>query len=152
MTHNSRRTLSTKVVLGIMALASIGLFVIPDPSKSSATPTRQDNFMGGNPTVLDLEGTQTLRLESPAGSRSNWHSHTDSGQLLMVEEGLGRTQVRGGPIEVARAGEPWYTPAGVEHGHGAAPGEAAVQLTNYAGAVNWLEPVLEDEYMPEVAG
>ena len=43
------------------------------------------------------QGVRTLRLKFPAGSRSNWHSHA-SGQLLMIEEGKGRTQERNGPL------------------------------------------------------
>ena len=55
------------------------------------------NFMGGTPTPVDAAKVRTTRLRFPKGSRSNWHSHT-WGQLLMLEEGTGRTQVRGGPV------------------------------------------------------
>jgi quercetin dioxygenase-like cupin family protein len=46
---------------------------------------RQSNFVG-NPTQMDAKAVRTLRLKFPAGSRSNWHSHSHS-QMLMVEEG-----------------------------------------------------------------
>ena len=43
----------------------------------------------------------------------------------MLEEGRGRTQVRGGPVLETVPGQPWWTAAGVEHWHGAAgPGRA----------------------------
>jgi quercetin dioxygenase-like cupin family protein len=64
----------------------------------------------------------------------------------MVESGRGVTQVRGGPIEVAGPGEPWWTAAGVEHWHGAHPNEDVVQWTFYAGSPTWLEPVLDAQY------
>ena len=50
------------------------------------------NFMGGTPSAADATKVRTTRLRFPKGSRSNWHSHT-WGQLLMLEEGRGRTQV-----------------------------------------------------------
>jgi quercetin dioxygenase-like cupin family protein len=106
---------------------------------------QQSNFMGGTPSQLDAKAIRTLRLKFPAGSRSNWHSHSN-GQLLMLEEGLGRTQDRNGPLLEMRPGEPRYTKAGVEHWHGAAPDQDSVQLTIYEGDVKWLEPVTDAVY------
>jgi quercetin dioxygenase-like cupin family protein len=106
---------------------------------------QQSNFVGGNPTQIDAKAVRTLRLKFPAGSRSNWHSHTH-GQLLMVEEGKSRTQERGGPLLEMGPGQPWFTKAGVEHWHGAAPDQDVVQLTIYEGDVKWLEPVTDAVY------
>ena len=106
---------------------------------------QQSNFVGGTPTQMDAKAIRTLRLKFPAGSRSNWHSHAN-GQLLMIEEGRGRTQDRGGPLLEMTPGVPWYTKAGVEHWHGAAPDQDVVQLTIYEGDVKWLEPVTEAVY------
>ena len=64
----------------------------------------------------------------------------------MIEEGKGRTQVRGGPVLEMSPGQPWWTAAGVEHWHGAAPDQDALQLTIYEGDVKWLEPVTEAQY------
>lgn len=130
--------------LSAMAAGVVGLILI-SVFDVGTTATQQGNFRGGNPSILDLEGVQLLRLEFPAGSRSNWHSHAD-GQLLMVESGRGRTQDRGRPIREMHPGEPWYTPAGVEHWHGAAPDEAVRQWTIYGGEVQWLEGVTDEEY------
>jgi quercetin dioxygenase-like cupin family protein len=111
----------------------------------AAAAGQQSNFAGGTPSQLDAKAIRTLRLKFPAGSRSNWHSHA-SGQLLMVEQGRGRTQERGGPLLEMQPGQPWYTKAGVEHWHGAAPDQDAVQLTIYEGDVKWLEAVPDDVY------
>ncbi len=88
---------------------------------------------------------RAIQLYFPAGTRTNWHSHSD-GQLLMVETGVARAQVRGEPARDITPGEPWWTDPGVEHWHGALPDESVLQLTVYAGHVNWLEPVSDDEY------
>ena len=111
----------------------------------AGTAAQQSNFVGGNPTQMDAKAVRTLRLKFPAGSRSNWHSHSH-GQLLMVEEGRSRTQERGGPLLEMAAGQPWFTKAGVEHWHGAAPDQDVVQLTIYEGEVKWLEPVTDAVY------
>ena len=104
------------------------------------------NFAGGTPSGVDAKAVHTTRLKFPKGSRSNWHTHTN-GQLLMIEEGKGRTQVRGGPLLETLPGQPWWTPANVEHWHGAAPDTDALQLTIYEGDVKWLEPVTDAQYL-----
>jgi len=111
----------------------------------ASAAAQQSNFVGGTPAQLDAKAIRTLRLKFPAGSRSNWHSHA-SGQLLMIEEGKGRTQERNGPLLEMSPGAPWFTKAGVEHWHGAAPDQDVVQLTIYEGDVKWLEAVSDAVY------
>ena len=53
----------------------------------------------------------------------------------MIEEGIGLHQIRGRAIEEFQPGEPFWTPAGVEHWHGAHPEVDALQLTIYEGTV-----------------
>jgi 4-carboxymuconolactone decarboxylase len=130
------------VALSLVAIGTLGLALLPLPEEIGA---RQSNFMGGSPSILDTEGLTVLRLRFPAGVRSNWHSHT-GGQVLMVEEGRGRTQVRGGVVEEALPGQPWYTAPNVEHWHGAAPDADVVQWTVYDSQVTWLEPVTDEQY------
>ena len=126
--------------LVLSAVVSVGLFVV-----IASAAAQQSNFVGGTPAQMDVKAMRTLRLKFPAGSRSNWHSHS-AGQLLMVEEGKGRTQERNGPLLELTPGQPWYTKAGVEHWHGAAPDTDVVQLTIYEGDVKWLEPVTDAVY------
>lgn len=130
--------------LSVAGAGALGLFFMV------ALDAQQSNFMGGNPSVLEPEGVRLLRLEFPAGSRSNWHRHVD-GQLLMVESGRGRTQDRGRPVKEVLPGQPWYTPAGVEHWHGAAPDENMIQWTIYGGEVEWLEGVQDAEYLAPIS-
>ena len=134
------KTLSRlKVLTSVVALGIIGMIA------GAAAQQPQSNFVGGTPTQLDAKAIRTLRLKFVAGSRSNWHSHSN-GQLLMVEEGRGRTQERNGPLLEMGPGQPWFTKAGVEHWHGAAPTQDVQQLTIYEGDVNWLEPVTDAVY------
>ncbi len=105
----------------------------------------QSLFMGGTPRSEDAAAVRTSRLLFPAGSRSNWHSHS-WGQLLMVERGKGLTQERGGSVKEMLPFEPFFTKSGVEHWHGAAPDQDMLQLTIYEGEVKWLEPVQDKEY------
>ena len=80
------------------------------------------------------------------GMRSYWHCHT-GGQIMMLDEGVGRVQQRGGRIRTLHKGDTEYAGPGVEHWHGAAPDQSALQLTIYEGTVKWLEPVSDKEYL-----
>lgn len=124
----------------LTAIVAAGIVVV-----IAGANAQQSNFVGGTPSQLDVKAMRTLRLKFPAGSRSNWHSHA-SGQLLMVEDGKGRTQERNGPLLEMTPGMPWFTKAGIEHWHGAAPDLDVVQLTIYEGDVRWLEPVTDAVY------
>ncbi|GAA0478791.1 cupin domain-containing protein [Streptomyces stramineus] len=54
------------------------------------------------------------------GARTAWHRHPH-GQLLLITEGSGLVQRRGGPVETVRAGERVRVEAGEWHWHGAGP-------------------------------
>ena len=71
----------------------------------SATVAAQSNFVGGEPSRPDSSDIRTLRLRFEPGSRSNWHSHSNW-QILMAEEGRGRTQIRGEEIVELVPGRP----------------------------------------------
>jgi len=149
--HQKSSTLSRTILAGVGMAAAIAAFVVasgrPQPMAAQSAPQQAPSrFMGGNPTVEEIGDIRTQLLRFPAGSRSNWHSHVGGGQLLMLQEGRALTQVRGQPVYEMRPNEPWYTPEGVEHWHGARPDEAALQLTIYGGTVNWLEPVEDAAY------
>jgi quercetin dioxygenase-like cupin family protein len=143
MVPRRRRPTRLHVLLSLIAVLALAwTFTGPD---SGTVAAQQSNFMGGNPTRMDSAKVSTLRLKFPAGSRSNWHTHS-WGQLLMVEEGRGRTQERGKPVREVLPWQPWFTAAGVEHWHGAALDQDMVQMTIYEGDVKWLEPVGDKEY------
>ncbi len=115
-------------------------------TQSDLVFAQSSNFQGGSPEVSATPDMRNIRILFPAGVRSSWHAHT-WGQLLMIEEGIGLHQIRGRVIEEFHPGEPFWTPAGVEHWHGAHPDVDAHQLTIYEGDVEWLDPVTDEQYM-----
>lgn len=84
------------------------------------------------------------------GARSNWHTHP-LGQTLIVTAGCGWTQCEGEPIVEIRAGDVVWCPPGHKHWHGASPTTSmthiAVQESVNGVAVNWLEPVTDEQYL-----
>lgn len=83
------------------------------------------------------------------GARTNWHTHP-LGQMLIVTAGCGRVQKTGEPIEEIRAGDVVIFEPGERHWHGAGPDTAmshiAIQETVDGKAVDWMEPVSEEDY------
>lgn len=84
------------------------------------------------------------------GARTNWHSHP-LGQTLIVTEGVGWTQVEGGPILEFHAGDVLWCPAEHRHWHGATPREGmthiAIQESLNGSPVTWMEKVTDDQYL-----
>lgn len=84
------------------------------------------------------------------GARTAWHKHP-LGQTLIVTEGIGWTQVEGGPILEFHAGDVLLCPADQRHWHGATPHEAmthvAIQETLDGQNVTWLEKVSDEVYL-----
>ena len=93
---------------------------------------------------------QANRVAFEPGARTAWHTHP-MGQALHVEAGLGRVQLKGGPVQEIRPGDSVWIEAGEEHWHGAAPGYTMVHLAIQeadAQGVNvvWLDKVTDEEY------
>ena len=130
-----------------LALAASAIFVWLLVGQQSPTAAAQTNFVGGAPSRPDSSDIRALRLRFEPGSRSNWHSHSNW-QIIAAEEGRGRTQVRGGPMQEMLPGEsPIFAGPGVVHWHGAAPDEHVVQLTFVSGTASWHGPVSDDDYL-----
>ena len=142
MSHNPKKKY-TEIVTSVCAAAVLGAIVLV--SQTDVISAQSSNFQGGSPQVSQTPDMSNIRILFPAGVRSVWHTHT-WGQLLMIEEGIGLHQIRGRNIEEFHPGEPYWTPADIEHWHGAHPEVDALQLTIYEGGVEWLAPVTDDQY------
>jgi quercetin dioxygenase-like cupin family protein len=132
-----RSLVATILVLSTLAIASA--------QQQGGQNSFFNNFTG-EISIVDSSEMRSSRIRFEAGSRTNWHLHSER-QLILIEEGQGRLQEMGGPVIVLEAGEPYYTRAGVPHWHGAAPDEPAVQFSVYSGTLDWQQPVTDQEYL-----
>lgn len=84
------------------------------------------------------------------GARTAWHTHP-LGQTLIVTEGVGWTQVEGGPILEFYAGDVLWCPPDHKHWHGATPHHAmthiAIQEAKDGNNVTWMEKVSDAHYL-----
>lgn len=140
MTRKSRLSVRWAgwLCLGLLAAGS-GLWRI------HAQEQPNPNFTGKVVRIEENSKGTTAHFRFEPGSRTKWHSH-EGGQIILVEEGVGLTQVKGGPVIELHAGEAIYCPPGVVHWHGAAPNQAGVQFNVSRGGITWLEEVSEKDY------
>lgn len=103
------------------------------------------NFTGTIQRLTETPPGLITYIHFDAGARTKWHIH-EKGQLVLVEEGVGLTQEKGGPIIELHAGEVIWCPPGVAHWHGAAPDKGGTQYNVTRGAITWLDPVTDQEY------
>ena len=82
------------------------------------------------------------------GMRSYWHCHS-GGQLLMLDQGVGRIQVRGERMRTLHRGETHFAGSGVEHWHGGAADQSGhfFQTTVGESTTYWMEEVGREDYM-----
>lgn len=84
------------------------------------------------------------------GARTAWHRHPQ-GQTLIVTQGVGWTQMLGGPVLEFRAGDILWCPPNRAHWHGATPQSAmthiAVQERQGGTTATWLHHVTDAEYL-----
>ena len=84
------------------------------------------------------------------GARTNWHTHP-LGQLLIVTSGKGWTQCEGEARVEINTGDAIWCPPNHKHWHGATDATGmshiAIQEMLDGKAVEWLEPVTDEQYM-----
>lgn len=88
------------------------------------------------------------------GARTAWHTHP-LGQTLIVTEGVGWTQIQGGPKLEFHAGDIMWCPPEQKHWHGATPHQAmthiAIQESQNGSPVTWMEHVTDEQYLAETS-
>ena len=151
MSEQQRRRLPYVLALSLLVAGVSGFALLTPPAVDATSVAQQAPVIQGPMQDLDLGNLSIRRFRFPAGSRLGWHTHLDGPQLLMMEDGKGRVQERGGPVVEMLPNEPFVTLAGVEHWHGAAPDEGGVQWNIYdgigvPGSVTWGTPVTDEEY------
>ena len=144
--------------IGVVARAEIGARSGMEVSRSDSRKPMPGpaQFFTGRATITPLfdpkgpsqVGAALVRFEP--GARTAWHKHP-LGQRLVVLEGLGWTQVEGGPVEAFGAGDVVWCPPGVRHWHGATPTTAmahiAIQEAQHGSPVTWMEHVADEVYL-----
>jgi 4-carboxymuconolactone decarboxylase len=89
-------------------------------------------------------GGATVRFE--AGARTAWHRHA-LGQTLVVTDGCGLVQRKGGAIEKICAGDVATTAPMEKHWHGATANSAMAHVAlSESPEVEWLEKVADEDY------
>lgn len=95
-------------------------------------------------------GGAIVRFEP--GARTAWHVHP-LGQTLIVTEGVGWTQIEGGPKLEFYAGDILWCPPEHKHWHGATAHEAmthiAIHESQNGSPVTWMEHVTDEQYLAE---
>ncbi|MEY8337886.1 carboxymuconolactone decarboxylase family protein [Lachnospiraceae bacterium 62-35] len=88
------------------------------------------------------------------GCRNNWHIHhadQGGGQILICVAGQGYYQENGKEVQELHPGDVVNIPVGVKHWHGAAPdswfSHLAVEVPGENSSNEWLEPVMDKEYL-----
>ena len=133
------------VLLWLALALVVSTHWVGEAQQPPAAGADDPRFTGKSTTMEGKELTAARRHFEP-GARSAWHSH-DKGQLLLVEEGRMRTQKKGQAVKELGAGESDYTGPNLVHWHGAAPGQALVQINvGFGGETKWLEKVTDAEY------
>jgi quercetin dioxygenase-like cupin family protein len=125
----------------IAVVLGLGLLLV-----GSSYAQQNPPLFTGKSAVMDGKDLSAARRSFEPGARTYWHSH-DRGQLLLVEDGRMRTQKKGGPMKELGKGESDYTGPNVVHWHGAAPGQALVQINvGFGGDTKWMAEVSDVEY------
>ena len=156
--------------LGALALLSVSLLASTAAAAQARSTPMMEISRGaeletveGSPQYFTGRATITgqFQRESPSrlsgaivrfepGARTAWHRHP-LGQTLIVTEGVGWTQVEGGPVQEFRAGDILWCAPGRKHWHGATPSgpmaHIALQEAKDGSPVTWLEKVADDDYL-----
>ena len=106
---------------------------------------QNSNFTGTVSRVEEGSDGAIAHIRFAPGARTKWHSH-ERGQIILVEKGVARTQVKGGPVIELHAGDTIYAPPGAVHWHGAAPDQECIQYNVTRGMVSWFEEVSDKDY------
>jgi quercetin dioxygenase-like cupin family protein len=152
MTFSRRSEVSTMFdfmrsprVAAAVVLSLIGWAASAQQPATPRAPTAVTANFTGTVMNLDASDVRSVRFQYAAGARSYWHSHAGV-QILALEQGRGRAQVQGQPLQDLVPGRPLQLPAGVPHWHGAAPDQGLVQIATTVGGVTWMGAVSDDEY------
>ena len=96
--------------------------------------------------LADVPRVNAYRVAFQAGARTNWHTHSGT-QLLIILDGVCRLQTDAGAVTEIAAGDVASIDPGERHWHGASDKGPMTHLAvNVASTTSWFEKVTNDEY------
>lgn len=124
------------------------------PPSTAVAPAEWITGAAWGDEIAAPDGASRLRVHSvrfAPGARTVWHRHP-LGQLLLVTDGAGLVQRRGGPVEAIRAGDCVRIAPGDWHWHGATPTTFMTHLAIQEVATDGTDaergsPVTNSEYL-----
>jgi quercetin dioxygenase-like cupin family protein len=133
-------------LLVCIALAwGVSAIWVTNAQQQPAQPGGADTFTGKS-WRNETKGLGLSGRGFEAAARSDWHTH-DAAQLLFVQEGRMRYQVRGQKMTEVGLHGTAYLPGGVPHWHGATPDQALSQVSiTFGPGIKWMEKVGDAEY------
>src|SRR6266446_4962539 len=132
-------------VVSLTVAALSGLCILHAQEKPNTGPPAGGTTTG-TVTMLDPGPKPAIaHARFEPGARTKWHKH-EAGQIILVEEGVAHTQVKGGPVIELRPGDMIYAAPGVWHWHGAAPDRGGVQFNVSRGETTWGDEVTDAEF------
>ena len=126
-------------------------------TRAGTTPSAigPEDWFTGNVRIDGLFGAEGGRHASGGvvtfepGARTRWHTHP-AGQTIIITQGLGWVQREGGGVQEVKPGDVVFFEPQEKHWHGAsaqvATAHIAITETVHGKAVDWLEPVTEEQY------
>jgi quercetin dioxygenase-like cupin family protein len=140
MKLQSRLRRSLGLACAWLGIAAAGLWIM------HAQQRQNPNFTGGTVTPVEEKPQANIaHYRFEPGARTKWHIH-ERGQIILVEEGVAHTQLKGGQVLELHAGDTTYATPGVAHWHGAAPDQGGTQFNVSRGGITWLDEVTDKEY------
>ena len=96
--------------------------------------------------LADEPSINAYRVAFQAGARTNWHTHSGT-QLLIILDGVCRLQTDTGAVTEITAGDVASIEPGERHWHGASDKGPMTHLAvNVASTTSWFKKVTNDEY------
>jgi quercetin dioxygenase-like cupin family protein len=121
-------------------IAAAGIWIM------HAQQRQNPNFTGGTVTPVEENSQANIaHYRFEPGARTKWHIH-ERGQIILVEEGVARMQMKGAQVMELHAGDTTFATPGVAHWHGAAPEKGGTQFNVSRGGITWLDEVTDKEY------
>ena len=126
---------------------------MPTPSRvrttsSAADPAGAAEIASPDASLAERGPTEHRGLTYPLG-----RTGPDYGEVIQLAEGVGWTQLEGGPKLEFRAGDILWCPPEHKHWHGATPHSAmahiAIQESLNGSPVTWMEHVTNEQYLGE---